>query len=298
MTIVDSERAMLMPVRTGRDSSLAAAKAVLEMAVLRSLGLMDAVRPSVRAGAGGKSLGSAPWMLARALAQVRLAIMEPSGTFMLTGSFGRVLTNSVKSLAGMVMAPSRETMAATLVLMVMVRLVAVRVMPSGSVFIRDVLDYGYRGSPGTARENGVEAFIEVVLYGCGLHRLGLLGVSLAGAWLSVLYITERRPAVVGAPLLFRGCWLGQGRWKWVNVVDVSEGGILKEHSGGWVGLGVLSCKRQEALWFWRFRPWWNGRIGTLEDGVDLGTGLVRLFQASCFVVRTVQASSAALMLSC
>ena len=66
-----------------------------------------------------------------------------------------------------------------------------------------------------------------------------------------------------------------------------------------MGLGVLSCKRQEALLVLAVPALveWAGLV-RLRDGVDLGTGLVRLFQASCFVVRTVQASSAALMLSC
>ena len=150
--MVVSERLRLMPVRMGRESSFAAAKAVLEMAVRRSLGLMEAVRPSVRVGCGGKSLGSAPLILALALAQERLAIIEPSGTLMLTGSFGRVLMNSVKSLAGMVMAPSLATMASTVVVMERFRLVAVRVIPSWVVLMRTFWMMGMGALVGTARE--------------------------------------------------------------------------------------------------------------------------------------------------
>ena len=150
--MVVSVRLRLMPVRMGRESSFAAAKAVREMAVRRSLGLIEAVRPSVRVGCGGKSLGSAPLMFALALAQERLAIMEPSATLKLTGSFGRVLMNSVRSLAGMAMEPSLVTMASTLVVIEMFRLVAVRVIPSWVVLMRTFWMMGMGALPGTARE--------------------------------------------------------------------------------------------------------------------------------------------------
>ena len=136
MVIVESLISRKMPVSMGRDSSLAAANAVLAMAVLKSLGAMDAVTASGSCGSGGKSSGLAPLMLALAVAHASLAIMDPSGTVNLTGSFGRVLMNSVKSLAGMAIAPSWSMIASTSVLMVSWRFVPVREIPLGVVWIR------------------------------------------------------------------------------------------------------------------------------------------------------------------
>ena len=112
------------PVSTGRDSSVAAAKATLDIAFFKTPALTTALIPSSTVGMGGNSSASIPFIVALDLPLEIFNIPFPSGNEKSILSPSRVLTNSVRILAGKVMAPSSSIEAPIHVVIAISKLVA------------------------------------------------------------------------------------------------------------------------------------------------------------------------------
>ena len=115
---------MLMPVRTGRDSSVAAAMETREIPSRNPSAPISAVIPSATSGTGGKSSASIPFTCAWKRPQVNCTVRPPAGISMWTSSLGRELTNSPSRRAGTVMLPCSSTLAPTQQVVAISRFVA------------------------------------------------------------------------------------------------------------------------------------------------------------------------------
>ena len=112
------------PVSTGRDSSVAAAKATREIAARIVDGSAWATNASSTVGMGGNSEASVPLMLACDRPDLIWRTRESGSISMSMRSFPRELTKSASNRAGTVTDPSSSTIAPTQVVMAISRLVA------------------------------------------------------------------------------------------------------------------------------------------------------------------------------
>ena len=112
------------PVNTGRDSSVAAAKATRVIADFKTRGSTSAATPSSTVGIGGNSAASVMLMWASELPEDMCSRPEPSSNSRSILSLGREFTNSVSRRAGTVIEPSSSIIAPTHVVIAISRLVA------------------------------------------------------------------------------------------------------------------------------------------------------------------------------